>query len=577
MAQWDAQGRQDGPNGQPAAPICTSQRPCPPKEQALNSERSQSSPTPRAVFSGFAYQALNSALLPTSAAPGEFLNPILSGCWPDPTLIRVGADFHLANSSFTQFPGLPIHHSRDLVNWSLLTHAIDRPTQLRYAGLSTSRGLFAPSLSHHAGRWYLLCTMVDAGGNFILTAEKPEGPWSDPVWLDFGGIDPSLFVDRDGSAWIVHNDEPQGPPRYDGHRALWLQRIDLQTLKMVGPRRMLVDGGADPSSRPIWIEGPHLFRRGEWLYLCCAEGGTSLEHSQVILRAHSLDGPFEAWQAGNPILTQRDLDPSAPDAVTCAGHAQLVELADGSWWASFLACRPDNRVRRGGHWLNGRETFLLPVQWTADGWPRILPRRERIPLRLRAPFGATQRPQPASFRWQAGDTLDAYWLALRAPHAARVVDGKLHLPVRADRADSSEQTPAVLLRRVQHGAFEAECALAPPSQGVAGLLLFQSERQQLRLLAGRVGSELQVAVEQVNAGHAQRVGALALGHGAASLRLRMRCDGDRVSFDLATTDAGWRALPASVDARDISVQAAGDGLHFTGALIGLYAVQAFSP
>src|SRR6478736_3142576 len=173
---------------------------------------------------------------------GHYRNPILAGYYPDPSICRVGDDYYLINSSFAHFPGIPVFHSRDLVNWTQLGHVIDRPTQLKYDGLGITRGIFAPALSHHNGTFYLVCTMVDAGGNFLVTATNPAGPWSDPVWLNFDGIDPSLFFDDNGRAWLVNNgNPPDNKPLYQGHRAIWIQEFDPAAKKSIGPRSIIVN------------------------------------------------------------------------------------------------------------------------------------------------------------------------------------------------------------------------------------------------------------------------------------------------------------------------------------------------
>ncbi|MDB5687060.1 MAG: xylan 1,4-beta-xylosidase, partial [Rhizorhabdus sp.] len=292
-----------------------------------------------ARFDWLEYRGLESGANP---GPGSYRNPILAGFYPDPSIVRVGPDFYLVNSSFSWFPGIPIWHSRDLVHWRQIGNAIDRPEQLDFKGLGMSRGVFAPDISHHGGRFYIINTCVDCGGNFVITARDPRGPWSNPVWLkDLGGIDPSLFFDDDGSAWIVNNDGPEGKPLYDGHRAIWLRRFDPGTLQASGPPRLIVNGGVDLARKPVWIEGPHLFKKDGVYYLMAAEGGTGTDHSEVIFRADQIDGPYvPAPSAVNPILTQRDLDPARSAPITSAGHADLVKLDNGDWWAVFLATRP---------------------------------------------------------------------------------------------------------------------------------------------------------------------------------------------------------------------------------------------
>ncbi len=313
------------------------------------------------------------------AGPDEFRNPVLPGFQPDPSLVKVGADFYLVNSTFAWFPGIPIYHSPDLVSWRQIGNAIDRPGQFSFKGLRTNQAIFAPAISHYGGKFRILDTCVECGGNFMIVADRPEGPWSNPVWLDFEGIDPSLFVDEDGTAWVLNNGAPQREPRYEGHRAIWIQQIDLATGKMLGPRKVLVDGGVHPADKPIWAEGPHIFHHDGWYYLTAAEGGTAEDHSQTIYRSRRPDGPYEAGPI-NPILTQRDLPADRPQRVEATGHADFVQLDNGDWWAVFLGTVPF----AGQSTLLGRETFLLPVTWN-DGWPVILPKGAPVPFALKRP------------------------------------------------------------------------------------------------------------------------------------------------------------------------------------------------
>ena len=319
-----------------------------------------------AVFEWFEYSGQDEWFdLP--ARTGTFRNPVLAGFHPDPSIVRVDDDYYLVNSSFGWYPGVPIFHSTDLVNWTQLGHVLDRPESLPVQGLGISRGVFAPTLRYRDGVFYMITTLVDAGGNFYVTATDPAGPWSDPVWLpDVDGIDPSIFFDVDGRAYITNNGPPDYDPLYGGHRAIWIQEFDVAAGKTVGPRKVIVDGGVDLESKPVWIEGPHIYRVGDWYYLVAAEGGTGHEHSQVVFRSRDVFGP---WEPGprNPILTQRDLDPSRPFPVTTTGHADLVRTPAGDWWSVFLACRP----YENDYYNTGRETFLLPVTWS-DGWPMIL-------------------------------------------------------------------------------------------------------------------------------------------------------------------------------------------------------------
>ena len=527
---------------------------------------------------------------------GSFRNPILAGFYPDPSVCRVGDDYYLVNSTFAYFPGIPIFHSRDLVNWTQLGHVIDRPAQLNYDQATVTHGLFAPTINYHDGTFYVLCTMIDGGGNFLVTARNPAGPWSDPVWLHFDGIDPSLFFDADGRAWLVNNgNPPNNQPHYSGHRAIWIQEFDVAAKKLIGPRSIIVNGGADLAKKPVWIEGPHLFQRAGWYYLCCAEGGTSDQHSQVILRSRAPTGPFLPWEK-NPILTQRDLDGTAPAAVTCTGHAELVAGPDGRWWATFLGCRPF----AGKYWTTGRETFLLPVTWTDDGWPQILPPGERVPYVVSAPkvgrglsgtgvsrvisadhgrdAHATAIPLTGNFTWRddfSSPALSPLWLMLRTPKETwwtlGVPAGHLALAPRAEPL-SGKGNPTFLARRLQHARFDASTSLAPPTDaGIsAGLVAFQNETHYYFLGVRRTPDGLSIFLECANGRAPEFIASTEISE-AANFQLRITGEDKLLSFAYATKPDAWQTLVADADTTPITVQAAGGGLHFTGAVIGLHA------
>lgn len=559
------------------------------------------------VFDWFEYTGRDTVF----AAPlpaGSFRNPILAGFYPDPSICRVpgqdgsgAADYYLVNSTFAYFPGLPVFHSRDLVHWLQLGHVIDRPTQLNYERASVTHGLFAPTINYRDGTFYLLCTMIDGGGNFLVTAKNPAGPWSDPVWLGFDGIDPSLCFADDGRTWLVNNgNPPDNHPLYPGHRAIWIQEFDVAAKKLTGPRSIIVNGGADFARKPVWIEGPHLFQHGGWYYLCCAEGGTSDQHSQVILRSKSPTGPFVAWEK-NPILTQRDLDGTVAGAVTCTGHAELVAGPHGQWWATFLGCRPF----AGKYWTTGRETFLLPVTWTDDGWPRILPPGERVPYTVQAPAepapidnlgalslsnGLAAGPRPAderqpyatpltgNFTWRddfSAPTLSPLWIMLRAPKdpwwSVGKTAGHLALTPRAEPL-SGKGNPTFLARRLQHARFDASTALIPPADPnvSAGLVVFQNETHYYFLGVRRATEGLLVFLECANGKSPELIARTNL-PAASHLQLRITGEEKILSFAYATSPGSWQTLVADADVTPVTVQAAGGGLHFTGAVIGLHA------
>lgn len=530
------------------------------------------------AFECFAYTG-HDPLFERPLPEGHFRNPVLTGFFPDPSICKVGDDYYLVTSTFAFFPGIPVLHSRDLVNWRQIGNVVHRPEQLKYDGLAATRGIFAPAIAHRDGTFYLTCTMVGAGGNFLMTATDPAGPWSDPIWYDFEGIDPSLFFDDDGRAWMLNNGAPSGRPLYDGHRAIWIQEFDVATKRLIGPRTQLIDGGVDITKKPVWIEGPHLYRRGEWYYLCCAEGGTSLEHSQVIYRGKSPTGPFTAWDR-NPILTQRDLDARETHAITCTGHVDMEIGPDGEWWAIFLACRPYG----GEFWTTGRETFLLPVTWTADGWPQILPPRERVPLTLPAPKAPAAPASVASapamptgnFTWRDefdGAELGFEWLRLRTTAQPwwRLEGGALRLSPQRDPLTSTGQ-PAFLGRRVQHGNFDSTLTMAVPADSriTAGLAAFQNEAQHLFVGVRRNGAWMSVFVEQLHTGK-RTVLANEILPAAATVELTLSIREKTFSAAVRPANGVERQLVEGRDSYPLTVQAAGGGLHFTGLVVGPHA------
>jgi xylan 1,4-beta-xylosidase len=433
-----------------------------------------------AHFELFTYDGHDAVYDTVKGGPDLYRNPVLQGFYPDPSVVRVGDDFYLVNSTFAYFPGLPIFHSTDLVHWAQIGNAIDRPSQVNFDKLGISRGLFAPAISHHDGVFYIVNTCVDCGGNFLITAKNPAGPWSDPVWLPFDGIDPSLFFDADGKAYIVNNGPPKGTPLYNGHRAIWMQEFDLVSDKMVGPRRVIVNGGSDIRKKPIWIEGPHLFRAKGWYFLICAEGGTGDQHSEVVFRSRKQWGPYVSYK-GNPILTQRDLDPGRPFPITSTGHAQLVTTSKGKWWSVFLGTRP----YADDLYNTGRETFLLPVHWS-HGWPVILEKGKPVPYAQKLPVPDPEFGSPETGNFAYAELFDKYdnaglgpeWLFIRTPHEKwyTLSRGTLNIDARPDAIGGTGQ-PSFIGRRQQHATAAVGIGLrfAPKIDGErAGLVAFQN-------------------------------------------------------------------------------------------------------
>ena len=322
-----------------------------------------------AQFSNFRYTGNDSRFSESIDRTHQYYNPILAGFYPDPSICRVGDTYYLVNSSFTFFPGVPLSTSKDLVNWTPAGHVLDRPSQVPLKGQNVSGGIFAPAISYNKKNktFYMITTNVGAG-NFFVKTKNPAAGWSEPIYLPkIDGIDPSFFFDDNGKGYIVHNGPVVGGADYEGQRSIRMFEFDVKGDSIKGDFKEILRGGTHVEERPIWIEGPHLFKYKKYYYLMCAEGGTGPWHSEVILRAKNPNGPWEECPH-NPILTQRTgLKADRQNPVSSAGHADLVEDEKGNWWAVFLGCRPYEQDM----YNTGRDTYLLPVTWK-DGWPTIL-------------------------------------------------------------------------------------------------------------------------------------------------------------------------------------------------------------
>jgi alpha-N-arabinofuranosidase len=326
-------------------------------------------------------------------AARSFRNPIVTGFHPDPSICRVGDDYYMVHSSFEYFPGVPIFHSKDLVHWRQIGHVLTRKSQLNLDHAKASAGIYAPTLRYHNGTFYMVTTLIGSG-NFYVTAKNPAGPWSDPVWLDRSGIDPSLLFDDDGTIYYTRH-EGMG----DGY--IGQQKLSL-TSRLDGSLKEIWKGTGG-----VWPEGPHLYKiRGKY-YLMIAEGGTSYGHMVTVARSDSPWGPFVS-NPHNPILTHRALPQNPIQAI---GHADLVETPAG-WWMVFLGIRP-----QGGQFHHlGRETFLAPVTWSDDGWP-VVNGNDPIALTMPAPGlpEHTWPADPASDEFN-GPALGPQWNYVRNPH-----------------------------------------------------------------------------------------------------------------------------------------------------------------
>ncbi|MGQ5635124.1 MULTISPECIES: glycoside hydrolase family 43 protein [unclassified Streptomyces] len=511
-------------------------------------------------------------------------NPVLPGFHPDPSVCRVGDDYYLVCSSFEYFPGVPIFHSRDLVHWRQIGNVLDRPGQLALPDdTPASGGVYAPTIRYHDGLFHVITTSVGAGGTFLVTAERPEGPWSDPVGIGLPGIDPDLAWDEDGSCWCAM-------------AGVTVARIDPRTGEVLeGPLPMWSGTGLrDP-------EAPHLYRIGEWWYLLLAEGGTALGHGVSAARARSPRGPWEP-APGNPLLSHR----GSASPIQCTGHADLVQAADGTWWMVLLGTRPRGYFPEF-HVL-GRETFLVPVEW-ADGWPRVGPVGERHP----APAAWSPVEPPPVRDDFTSPVLAPYWISpRRRPEGCWSLTerpGRLTLTACGDSLDRPGHT--FVGRRQQHLDCRAAARLEPGA-GRAGLSVRLDEEHHYdlevagggdaagadtangRAAAGsrppagspddpepagpdglRVGTRTAAVVVRIGPVR-QRVAELPLPAGPVTLAVDIRATRnpgpgsgpDTLVFSVETAEGAVRL--AELDGRYLSTQVA---TGFTGRVIGMYVTE----
>jgi len=494
--------------------------------------------------------------------PINYSNPILPGYSPDPSVCRVGEDFYLVTSTFAYFPGLPVYHSRDLVNWKIIGHVLDRPSQLPLEGAGVSQGLFAPTIRHHKGVFYVACTNVSGGGNFIVTAENPAGPWSEPHWLpDALGIDPSIFFDDDGRAWYCGTRGAPEGEKYQGNCEVWLRELDLAKLCLKGEDRGIWRGALRDC---IWPEGPHIYKKDDWYYLMAAEGGTAMDHAISVARSRSLEGPWVGKYA-NPIVTHRHLGKNCP--VINVGHGDLVDDPTGKWWMVLLASRP-----YGGTCNLGRETFLVPVEWE-DEWPVPCPGSGRVDGPFRAPdlapFDAGVLLGRDDFD---GDTLDPEWISLRQPASsfASLTKRPGWLRLRASASTLRENGYVSYVgRRQRHISFSARTAMEFSPRGTgdaAGLVLFQSDRYQYRLELGRSEQGIELRLVAAEGGPDRIIARRP--YSGSFVVLEARAEGQSIVFSAGSAPEKLEAIASGVDGRILSTERAGG---FVGTTIGMFA------
>jgi xylan 1,4-beta-xylosidase len=500
-------------------------------------------------------------------------NPVLPGFHPDPSILRVGEDYYIATSTFEWFPGVEIHHSRDLVHWRLAARPLDRVSQLDLRGVSDSGGVWAPCLSHDGERFHLAYTnvthfdrtlFVSDTPNFLVTAADVRGPWSEPVYLNSSGFDPSFFHDTDGRKWLANMlwDHRKGRNRFGG---IVLQEYSPRDQRLVGPVHNIFKGTALGVT-----EGPHLYKVKGLYYLIVAEGGTSYNHAVTVARADSILGPYAA-DPENPVLTSRG-DPSLE--IQKAGHASLVSTPKGEWYLAHLGARP---LAPLGRCPLGRETFLQKAAWTKDGWLRVEGGGSRPKLKVPAPdLPECPWPKPPARDDFDAPALGPAWQTLRVPLGEDALSlkerpGFLRLKGRHFLSTRHDQT--LVARRQEAFRYTATAAVEfePKNfQQMAGLVCIYDTRTfyYLRITheegkgrcLGIISSDKGVRDYPMDAdvpvGDAKR------------LFLRAEVDREKLRFSWSKDGRAFAPVGPVLDASKLSDEYASD-FSFTGAFVGM--------
>jgi len=517
-----------------------------------------------------------------------FTNPILPGGYPDPSICYADGVYYMVNSTFEYFPGLPVHKSNDLVNWELIGHALHRKDQVlsdvNLRDVQSDGGIHAPTLRYHDGVFYLITTNVyyhEAEKftdfvNFILTAEDPAGPWSQPHVLEGApGIDPDIFFDTDGRVWYVGTHSPENPS-FPGEGEIWMQEIDLSSWSLIGSRHFLWRGACGG----VWVEGPHLYKRGDMYYLMVAEGGTSYNHAVMIAASQKIQGPYIPNDR-NPIFTSRHL--SYDHWAHSTGHADLLELPDDRWYMVMLGIRGDEQ--RGSNM--GRETFLAPVVWEKEPfwwkepkyeWPVVSPETGKIERVYDVPFPNSLQVKNHAFRDDFNSkALNLRWNFRRVPtdDIYSLSENKGHLRLYTQPAHIRERGSSSLMGfRQTESYFSYETSLnvelnTATSEG--GIALFQKDNCYVTFGLSNNGDAYTLTLTQVSPSSSLNVLATSsIEQSSGQIRLKVISNEEGYSYFYATEGSDF-TLVMTTDS-DLLLSES-----YTGTYLGIYTTSNGKP
>jgi alpha-N-arabinofuranosidase len=487
----------------------------------------------------------------------KYRNPVIPGFNPDPSVCRAGDDFYLVTSSFEFFPGVPVYHSKNLANWELTGYCLDRREQLPLEGCRASRGIYAPTIRFHEGVFYMTTTNTGTGkdgerlGNFIVHTRDIRGPWSDPVYVDQGGIDPSLLFDG-GRAWFCSNGGMAGD-----ERGIYLCEIDPLTGEKRSPSRLISRGAGGKCT-----EAPHLYFIKGWYYLLLAEGGTEYGHAAVIQRSRDIYGPYEDCPH-NPILSHRKLH---RHPIQATGHADIFEDGRGNWWLVCLGIRILDTQEL--HNL-GRETFLAPVRWE-DGWP-LAGEGGTLALEMEGPLPGKPEPAGLDIREDfSGKALSLHWNYIRNPDFSRYRLGEGRLTLEGGAGGLSGMNPVFTGVRQNSFFVEAITTLSPELRPGcrAGIAAYYNDCYHYSLALERRGEGLFALVNRRIHDMEAETFLTPLPGGTGDLELRIRADMRWYYFSYRLPGGEWQDA-----GRGMTAGLCTEGTHFktfTGVYIGLF-------
>lgn len=519
-----------------------------------------------------------------SQSAKTYANPIISGFNPDPSICKAGKDYYLVTSSFEYFPGVPVYHSTDLVNWKMIGHVLDRPSQLNLDSVNSSGGIFAPCIRYNKGTFYMVTTLIGkGGGDFICTATNPAGPWSEPHFIKGApGIDPDLLFDDDGKVYMSGTFKP-AEKVWSGQNTIWTQEIDLVKWELVGERHTNCNSAdfystenplkADNVNYLNAMEGPHIYKKDGTYYFTCSIGGTGQNHAFVMLRSKNIFGPWEI-NPKNPLITHRDLPTNYP--ITATGHADLVQIQNGDWAIVYLGKRTIQDGNLRSRVILGRETFMSPVDWSGE-WPIVNPkgkvgRSELEQIKPNLPEAPVVDKSYLMEDFNAA-TLHPQWNFLRTPRtewwSLSDKKGFLRLKLRPEML-SQKANPSFICKRQEHADFTVTTKMSfnpTCDDEEAGIAIAREMNCYLKYTVKRENNNLilKVAMRDSKTTFDSVLAQTTVSTG--NLYLKMKVSGLEHTFSYSADGIKWTNLKQNMDLSDTQFV---HGAKYTGPMVGMY-------